>query len=164
MFIRYILVYSSERVLLLFYFDSIWFHLFSLGKSEISFVLDKVCLLHTYLNSALKIQCHVFKSTLLQTAFSAILPSGYISRFLFKAYYSTSFASNTLVVIILNLPNIFCRQTIFTFFLLPTNSFYRRQKVTRKFLICKIQSVKKLLNSDDQNLLPINNFSNILRI
>jgi len=29
-----------------------------------------------FVNSALKIQCHVVKKTILQTAFSAILPTG----------------------------------------------------------------------------------------
>jgi len=33
-----------------------------------------------FVNLALKIQCHVVKNTLLQTAFSAILPTGRLER------------------------------------------------------------------------------------
>jgi len=33
-----------------------------------------------FVNSALKIQCHVVKNTLLETAFSAILPTGIALR------------------------------------------------------------------------------------
>jgi len=35
-----------------------------------------------YVNSSLKIQCHIVKNTLLQTAFSAILPTGVVKIFL----------------------------------------------------------------------------------
>jgi len=31
-----------------------------------------------FFNSALKLQCNIVKNTLLQTAFSAILPTGYV--------------------------------------------------------------------------------------
>jgi len=35
-----------------------------------------------FVNSALKIQCHVVNNTLLQTAFSAILPTGIVQFFI----------------------------------------------------------------------------------